>query len=98
MPSLHIPLQTSIQSFLGLPGDHKSSQCSDSPSPETWDLECAQTQHDVRPAGAHHFQTFRRVSLHEMRQVLSRDLQQQNQRGHNVELCQGNGSSQIRDC
>ena len=42
MPSLHIPLQTSIQSFLGLPGDHKSSQCSDSPSPETWDLECTQ--------------------------------------------------------
>ena len=35
-----IPLQTS--SFPGLLGDHKSSLCSHSPSPETWHLECTQ--------------------------------------------------------
>ena len=44
-----------------------------------------------------HF-TVRRVSLHETRRVLSRYLQQQNQCGQNVKFCQGNRSSQIRDC
>ncbi len=54
--------------------------------PELQDLEYARPQHDIRPTGSLHLQTVRRVSLHEIRGVLPRYLQQQQQRGHNIEL------------
>ena len=93
MPSLHNPITDII-----IPGTTRRPQVIAMftlPEPRDVRSRMYTTRHDVRPAEAHHFQTFRRVSLHEMRQVLSR---QQTQRGHNVELCQENGSSQIRDC
>ena len=55
-------------------------------APESEDLKYAQTQHDIRPTGTFHLQTVRRVSLHEIRGVLPRYLQQQHQHGHNIEF------------
>ena len=85
MPSLHIPF-TDINTII--PWTTRRPQVIAMfrlPEPRDVRSRMYTTRHDVRPAGAHHFQTFRRVFPHEMRQVPSR---QQTQRGHNVELRQ----------